>query len=64
MIKPTSSIGQKQQTVDLETGREAELIVKGRHDPCIVPRAIPVVEAALALGLLDLLESEACTLRP
>ena len=38
--------------------------VKGRHDPCIVPRAIPVVEAALALGLLDLLESEACTLRP
>lgn len=64
VIKPTSSIGQKQQTVDLETGREAELVVKGRHDPCIVPRAVPVVEAALALGLLDLLESEACTLRP
>ena len=64
VIKPTSSIGQKQRTVDLETGREAELIVKGRHDPCIVPRAVPVVEAALALGLLDLLESEACALRP
>ena len=58
VIKPTASIGQKQKTVDLVSGKEAELIIKGRHDPCIVPRALPVVEAALAFGLLDLLESE------
>lgn len=58
VIKPTASIGQPQQTVDLVTGRDAELIIKGRHDPCIVPRALPVVEAALAVGLLDILESE------
>lgn len=45
--------------MDLVAGREAELVVKGRHDPCIVPRALPVAEAALALGLLDILETEA-----
>lgn len=58
VIKPTASIGQPQQTVDLVTGQNAELVIKGRHDPCIVPRALPVVEAALAVGLLDLMESE------
>ena len=58
-VKPTASIGQPQRTVDLVAGREAELVVKGRHDPCIVPRALPVAEAALALGLLDILETEA-----
>lgn len=58
VIKPTASIGQKQKTVDLVSGREAELVIKGRHDPCIVPRALPVVEAALAFGLLDLMECE------
>ncbi len=57
-IKPTASIGKRQETVDLVSGRDAELTVKGRHDPCIVPRAVPVVDAALALGLLDLLETE------
>ena len=57
-VKPTSSIGRPQQTVDLVSGQPAQLVVKGRHDPCIVPRALPVVEAALALGLLDLMESE------
>lgn len=57
-VKPTPSIGQPQKTVNLVTGRNDELIVKGRHDPCIVPRALPVVEAALALGLLDIWESE------
>lgn len=54
-VKPTSSIGVPQHTVNLETGRNDTLTVRGRHDPCIVPRALPVVEAALALGLLDLL---------
>lgn len=57
-VKPTSSIGKPQQTVDLIKGENAELVVKGRHDPCIVLRAVPVVEAALAIGLLDLLECE------
>lgn len=58
-FKPTSSIAQPQRTVDLQTRQEATLEVHGRHDPCIVPRALPVVEAMLALGILDLLESEA-----
>lgn len=61
-VKPTASIGQMQQTVDLHTGGAATLVVQGRHDPCIVPRALPVVEAAVALGLLDILESQG--LRP
>ena len=52
-VKPTASIGQPQRTVDLVAGREAELVVKGRHDPCIVPRAVPCVEAAVALAILD-----------
>lgn len=57
-VKPTSSISQKQRTVDLVSGRDAELVVKGRHDPCIVPRAVPVAESMLAFGLLDRMESE------
>ena len=55
VIKPTSSIAQKQQTVDLRTRENAVLSVHGRHDPCIVPRAVPVIEAAVALGLCNLL---------
>jgi len=54
-IKPTPSIARPQQTVDLKAGRETELAITGRHDPCIVPRAVPAVEAALALVALDLL---------
>ena len=54
-VKPTPSIGQVQHTVDLAHGEDAELTVRGRHDPCIVPRAVPVVEAACALALLDAL---------
>ncbi|MGI6264572.1 MAG: chorismate synthase [Acutalibacteraceae bacterium] len=53
-IKPTPSIAVEQDTVDLQTGENARLCVKGRHDPCIVPRALPVIEAAVAVGLLDL----------
>jgi chorismate synthase len=52
-FKPTPSISKTQQTVELTTLRNAELEVKGRHDPCIVPRAVPVVEAAVALVLAD-----------
>ena len=54
-FKPTSSIPLNQQSVDLRTMQPAELRVKGRHDPCIVPRAVPVVEAVAACVLLDLL---------
>jgi chorismate synthase len=54
-FKPTSSIPLRQETVDLRTGEPTTLQVKGRHDPCIVPRAVPVVEAVAACVLLDLL---------
>jgi chorismate synthase len=54
-IKPTPSISRAQQTVDAATMQETTLHIKGRHDPCIVPRAVPVVEAAVALCILDLL---------
>lgn len=54
-VKPTPSIGQPQQTVDLTAHRAAPLTIVGRHDPCIVPRAIPVAEAATAIAILDLL---------
>ena len=54
-IKPTPSIAKPQQTVDLRTGEAVTIQVQGRHDPCIVPRAVPVVEAAAAIGLYDLL---------
>lgn len=57
-IKPTPSIGRAQETVNLLTGQNETLCIKGRHDPCIVPRAVPVAEAVLAIGLLDLLETE------
>ena len=52
-IKPTPSIGRAQQSVDVVNGGPATLSVRGRHDPCIAPRAVPVAEAALALALLD-----------
>ncbi len=54
-FKPTPSIAQTQQTISLSTGAAAPLQVAGRHDPCIVPRAVPVVEAAAAVVLLDAL---------
>ena len=54
-IKPTPSIFKPQKTVSLPEKENATLTLKGRHDPCIVPRALPVVEAACALALADLL---------
>lgn len=54
-IKPTPSIARPQQSVSLSGGKEQELVVKGRHDPCIVPRAVPVIEAAAAIALFDLI---------
>ncbi len=58
-IKPTPSIAKPQQSVNLRTGENCELVVKGRHDACIVPRARPVVEAAAAVAALDLLHAPA-----
>ncbi|MBO4366667.1 MAG: chorismate synthase [Clostridia bacterium] len=52
-VKPTPSIGKPQKTVHLDNGTETETVVKGRHDPCIVPRAVPCVEAAAAIAVLD-----------
>ena len=52
-VKPTPSISKPQQTVNLETGEVTTIQIKGRHDPCIVPRAVPVVEAAAAIAIFD-----------
>ena len=54
-IRPTPSIAQPQQSVDLEKLEGYELSIQGRHDPCIVPRAVPVIEAAAALATCELL---------
>jgi len=54
-VKPTPSIAKEQASVDLTTGQDTRLTVRGRHDPCIAPRAVPVVEACLAICSLDLL---------
>ena len=54
-IKPTPSIAKPQQTVNLKTGEITTIEIKGRHDPCIVPRAVPVVEAAAAIAIYDLI---------
>ncbi len=52
-FRPTPSISMPQTTVNLTTKKEEEIRIKGRHDACIVPRALPVVESAVAIGLLD-----------
>jgi chorismate synthase len=54
-FRPTPSIALRQKTVDMAKMAEVEIQIRGRHDPCIVPRAVPVTEAAAALVLLDLL---------
>ncbi len=63
-FKPTASIGQKQQTVSLSRQENAELTIVGRHDPCIVPRAVPVVEAAAAIAMVDALLCDGFSLQP
>lgn len=55
-VKPTPSIAQKQKTVDLQKKENAELEVHGRHDPCIVPRAVPVIEAVTAIAVINMLD--------
>ncbi len=62
-IKPTPSIAAAQQTVNLNTGTVTSMQVKGRHDPCIVPRAVPVIEAAAAIAIYDLILGNTQTTR-
>lgn len=52
-IKPTPSISKEQQSVSLSQLEETTLVIHGRHDPCIVPRAVPVIEAAAAIAIFD-----------
>lgn len=58
-FKPTPSIPAAQASISLSEKKDAELAVRGRHDPCIVPRAVPVVEAAAALAVLDMMREPA-----
>jgi chorismate synthase len=51
-FKPVATIMQKQETID-SSGNLIEMLGKGRHDPCVVPRAVPIVEAMAALVLAD-----------
>mmetsp|Transcript_27164 Transcript_27164/g.41110 ORF Transcript_27164/g.41110 Transcript_27164/m.41110 type:complete len:431 (-) Transcript_27164:115-1407(-) len=64
-FKPTSTIGQAQETVTRD-GKEVELRGKGRHDPCVLPRAVPMVEAMVALTLADhvMMQQAQCELFP
>jgi chorismate synthase len=57
-FKPTPSISKEQQSVNLETMEETSLYVQGRHDPCIVPRAVPVVEGLTAVAFTDLMKRD------
>ena len=52
-IKPTATIGTSQDSIDLDTHQNTQIIGKGRHDPCIVPRALACIEAAAAIAVLD-----------
>lgn len=52
-LKPTPSISREQETVDFETEENVTLSIHGRHDPCIVPRALPVIESCLAIALME-----------
>jgi chorismate synthase len=54
-FKPPSSIAKEQKTVNVSQMEEAKLGVKGRHDPCVVPKAVPVVQGMVAIGLSDLM---------
>ena len=63
VIRATPSIGQVQQTVSLARGEDATLAVQGRHDPCVLPRAVPVVEAAALIAAMELWK-ERCACDP
>lgn len=54
-VKPTASVSVEQKTVNLKEMKEENLVIGGRHDPCIVPRAVPCIEAATAIAIINLL---------
>ncbi len=54
-VKPTPSIAKEQKTVNLNTNSAEVLVIEGRHDPCIVPRAVPCIEAAAAIAIINLI---------
>ena len=60
-VKPTPSISREQNSVDLRTGQAVTLRIEGRHDPCIVPRALPCVEAAAGSAIYDAVLERRCT---
>ena len=57
-VKPTPSIAKEQDSVSLSKGKEERLVIQGRHDPCILPRAVPCMEAALSIALWDMLAED------
>ena len=63
VIRATPSIAQTQRTVSLKDRENADLAIHGRHDPCILPRAVPVVEAMTAIGLMELWKERAACVR-
>ena len=54
-VKPTPSISKEQDTIDIASKENTKISIEGRHDPCICPRAVPVVEAAAAIALYDMI---------
>ncbi len=62
-VRPTPTIAKEQRSVSLSRMENVTMRGKGRHDPCIVPRAVPVIEAAAALGIAELWkERQACAI--
>ena len=57
-VKPTPSIAIEQNSISYSRGEAAKLTIQGRHDPCIVPRAVPCIEAAAAIAIYDLIRGE------
>jgi len=55
-VKPTASILKEQNTIDIKNKEDVKFRIEGRHDPCIVQRAVPVIEAVTAIGILDLIK--------
>lgn len=62
-VRATPSIAKEQQTVSLARGENTSLAIRGRHDPCILPRAVPVIEAMAAIGLMELWKERASCLK-
>lgn len=62
-VRATPSIAQPQQTVSLQRGQEEELVIHGRHDPCILARVTPVIEAMAAIGVMELWKERGACVR-